>query len=82
MLRTRTLDAGSGLLCVTTPLFWMQNHVNLLTRLPSTGTVLVTAGGTADVAAIAQPRPRGQHVLQEIKAAIDALPDLLAWADR
>ncbi len=82
LLRTDLLDVGAGLLCVTTPLYWIQNHINLLTRLPLAGTDLVTAGGTADVAAVAQPRYLGQHLLQEIKAAIDALPDLLAWASR
>ena len=80
LVRTHLLDVGAGLLCVTTPLYWIQNHVNLLTRLPAQGTVLVTAGGTADVAGVAQPRYLGQHYLQEIKAAIDTLPDLLAWA--
>jgi hypothetical protein len=82
LLRTGLLDVGAGLLCVTTPLYWIQNHINLLTRLPLTGTVLVTAGGTADGAAVAQPRYLGQHLLQEIKSAIDALPELLAWASR
>jgi hypothetical protein len=80
LLRTGLLAPREGVLCVTTPLYWIQNHINLLTRLPQQGTVLVTAGGIADRAGDLQPVYRSQHYLQEIKAAIDALPALLAWA--
>lgn len=80
LLRTGLLDIGSGVLCVTTPLYWIQNHVNLLTQLPPTEVSLVTAGGTAEIAGALQPVYRSQHYLQEIKAAIDVLPELLEWA--
>lgn len=80
LLSTGLLEVAAGVLCVTTPLYWIQNHVNLLTRLPPTGAVLVTAGAPPEAAGPPQPVYRSQHYLQEIKAAIDALPDLLNWA--
>jgi hypothetical protein len=79
LLKSGLLDIGSGVLSVTTPLYWIQNHVNLLTQLPQTGVSLVTAGGTAENAGAPQPVYRSQHYLQEIKAAIDVLPELLVW---
>ena len=80
LLQRRLLDVSDGVLGVTTPLYWIQNHSNLLTRLPQRGTRLVTAGGNADADEQLRPTYRSQHYLQEIKAAIDALPALLAWA--
>lgn len=80
LLRRHRLDVSHGVLSVTTPIYWIQNHSNLLTRLPQQGTRLVTAGGNAAPIGALQPVYRSQHYLQEIKAAIDALPALLAWA--
>jgi hypothetical protein len=80
LLRRHRLDVADGVLSVTTPIYWIQNHSNLLTRLPQRGTRLVTAGGNVEPVAELRPIYRSQHYLQEIKAAIDALPALLAWA--
>lgn len=78
LIATGALRHADRLLCVTTPIFWIQNHSNLLIRLPGPHPQLITAGGTADVAGA--PVFRSQHYLQEIKAAVDVLTGLLAWA--
>jgi hypothetical protein len=80
LLSTGLLEVEASVLCVTTPLYWIQNHVNLLTQLPPPGAVLVTTGAPCDAAGPLQPVYRSQHYLQEIKAAIDALPELLDCA--
>ena len=74
--RQAHLPRTGRILSLTTPLYWIQNHANLLTLLPQGS--LTTAGGTADVAGPA--RYRSQHYLQEIKSAVDVLEDLHAWA--
>lgn len=78
------VDESSRLLVITTPIYWIQNHIDVLTKLAGAGSAAraVTAGGTAEVmpSNLVQPY-RSQHYLQEIKSAFDALPKLLAWAE-
>lgn len=74
---------SARLLSITTPIYWIQNHIDLLTKLARFGNdaTVVTAGGTVDVIpGELTPPYRSQHYLQEIKSAIDALPKLQEWA--
>lgn len=77
LLASGQLAGAGSLLSVTTSLYWIQNHCNLLIRLPP-GATLATCGTTVDAAG--SPVFRAQHFLQEIKAAVDVLADLLVWA--
>ncbi len=80
----RVADA-SRILSITTPIYWIQNHIDLLERLAKVGSGarLVTAGGGVDVVPVELRQTYlSQHYLQEIKSAIDALPRLMAWADQ
>ncbi len=74
---------ASRILSITTPIYWIQNHIDLLERLAKVGSAaqLVTAGGGIDV--VPDPLRQtylSQHYLQEIKSAIDALPRLIDWS--
>jgi hypothetical protein len=77
------VDESSGLLVITTPIYWIQNHIDVLTKLAGAGSAAraITAGGTAEVMPpdLVQ-HYRSQHYLQEIKSAFDAVPRLLNWA--
>ncbi len=80
LLSAGEIEVGDRLMSVTTAIYWIQNHCNLLTRLPAEGARLVTASDPHPAPWLPAPVYRSQHYLQEIKAAIDVLPDLLAWA--
>ena len=73
------LLAGGRVLQVTTSIYWIANQIDARITLPDDVEVH-TAGYRQSITPFPQQTFTPQHYLQEIKAAVDALPRLLAWA--
>lgn len=80
MQQQDVLAESNSVLQITTPIYWIANHISVRTTIPSEIT-LTTIGYDQDLAPGSPQRFRSQHYLQEIKAAIDALPTLTTWAE-
>lgn len=74
------LLGGGRVLQVTTSIYWIANQIDARITLPDDVEVH-TAGYRQSVTPFPPQRFAPQHYLQEIKAAVDALPRLLAWAE-
>ena len=66
-------------LLVTTSIYWIANQISARIALPRE-TVVTTCGYCMELAPGPLREFKAQHYLQEIKAAVDALPKLRDWA--
>jgi 8-oxo-dGTP pyrophosphatase MutT (NUDIX family) len=75
------LLSDGRVLQVTTSIYWIANQIDTRIALPRQVT-LHTRGYDTGLVPGATPTFQPQHYLQEIKAAVDALPRLQAWAEQ
>lgn len=76
------VQPGSRLLSVTTAIYWIDGHIRLLTQMPEDSHLVTTGTPASNTDPLLQQTYRSQHYLQEVKAALDALPRLMDWAAR
>lgn len=80
MLQLPGLAVGESVLQVTTSIYWIANQISARTTLDPSVRV-ETAGYDMQIPGWDPLLFTAQHYLQEVKAALDALPILLHWAD-
>jgi hypothetical protein len=80
VLRSPGLEVGNTVLQVTTSIYWIANQISARTTLDPSVRV-ETAGYDMQIPGWDPLGFTAQHYLQEVKAALDALPVLLQWAD-
>lgn len=81
MQRQGILAGSASILQITTPIYWIANHISVRTVI-SPEITLTTIGYDQDLSSGSAQSFRSQHYLQEIKAVVDALPRLATWANR
>jgi hypothetical protein len=79
LLEVFHLPADSSILQITTSIYWIANQIALRTTAPRAMKV-TTIGQRSNLHNGPVQTFRSQHYLQEIKAVIDYLPQLHAWA--